>query len=232
MKQKDFENLIRMAFEIDELEPSAVARERPSANPLVSISFDRALFRRKIIRRLTIPLAAAVALLYVLLPTGRSVPPSSRPPLSMLAGAARPFDIAVCPVEPARNGVRNGSTDDGIYKVVAIFQTWRKECECHAWQLYEWEDDRSFAEMSPEQIHEIALDVTGAPPLEQLLCVAIAHNSADFPLCVPESCELVECLNEVNPSEDSRESAAEYATAVRACLPDTVRVVPQSFYHD
>jgi hypothetical protein len=233
MKTKDFENLVRMAVELEELERSVFAHPRTGTDSLPAISPDRSRFRRTLIQRLTAPLAAAIALLYMLLPSGKTVtPPSPARPFAARSQTVRPFDVAVCPVELAVNSEHARQPGEETLKVVAIFQTWQKECECHAWQLYEWEDDNSLADMTPEQIHTIAMDVTGATPLERLQVIAIAKNGADLPLCVPESCALVECLNQVAPSNEAQDNSAAYASAVRECLPDTVRVIPQSFSHE
>lgn len=225
MKERALENLIRMALEIDELDRSATRPEFTEQAAADVIAFKRTGFSSRLVRRLTVPLAAAIALSAVLLHTSRPVPPQQRGPSTALAAVARPFDIDFCPLESGHFGIGGGG-DSNAYKVIAIFQTWRQDCECHAWQLYEWEDHRSLTEMTPEQIREIALNVTGASPVEQLLCVAIASNAADLPLCVPESCQLVDCLNDVAPPGDARESAVEYASAVRACLPESIRIVP------
>ena len=233
MREKAFQNLVRIAVEIEELEQSALAPPNWDSDSSPVISIGRIVFRRKHIRRLTVPLAAAIALLCLLRPAARPVStPTVSHVASVNAALVRPFDIAVCPVEfTVRDGYEHSAGEETL-KVVAIFQTWKKECECHVWQLYEWEDDRSLADMTPEQIHEITMDVTGAPPLEELQVVAIARNSADLPLCIPESCELVECLNQVSPTNDARDNSVAYATAVRDCLPDTVRVIPQSLFQE
>ena len=221
MRDRDLESLIRMMLEIDEL-------DRTCARDSRRVISGRALFRRMFVHRLTIPLAAAIALLYLLIPSGQKTNLSPRHVAPTFAATIRPFDVSFCPLDSIHTNESTRSSNDANYKVLAIFQTWWKECECHAWQLYEWEDNRSLAEMTPEQIQQLALDVTGAPPLEELLVVAIAPNADDLPLCEPESCELVDCLNDVAPAGQTRGNAAEYASAVRACLPDTVRVVSHS----
>ncbi len=226
MNEKNLKNLVRMASEIDEFERAARAPDRLDDVAPATIKFDRGRPRRPL-WRIAAPAAAAAALLLALLPTTAHRPPS--------AAFASSFQIDYCPTVPRYDGVRidhfEPSSDEQC-TVLAIFNTWENDCQCLAWQLYEWEDGRSLAELSPNEIHKIAIDVTDAPPIEQLLVVAIAKNPSDLPSNERQASELLDCLNEVAPATEPYESAAAYASAVRACLPDSVTVVPQPFFVD
>jgi hypothetical protein len=226
VNEKNLENLVRMASEIDELERAARASDRLDDVAPATIKFDRAR-QRPSLWRLGLPAAAAAALLLALLPTTAYRPPS--------AALASSFQIDYCPTVPRYDGVRIDHFEPSSEErctVLAIFNTWQKECQCLAWQLYEWEDGRALAELSPNEVHRITIDVTDAPPVEQLLVVAIAKNPSDLPSDEKQTYELLDCLNEVAPPTDPRESAAAYASAVRSCLPDSVTIVPRPFFVD
>jgi hypothetical protein len=216
---KDLENLVRMAAEIDALEQAArVAAPESDAAP-VRIRFDRPRDRRPFWRLGASTAAAAAVLLLVLLP--------------LSSARHSRFEIAYCPSVPRFDGVRIDRFEPSSPQqcvVLAIFHTWQTDCQCLAWQLYEWEDGRPLAEFTPEQVHDITIDVTDAPPLEQLLLVAIAKNPRDLPSNEADTSDLLDCLNELAPPTDPHGSATSYASAVRACLPDTVKVVPRSFF--
>jgi hypothetical protein len=218
VKDKELENLVRMAAEIDALEHAARMSEPLRDDSPATIPFDRVRDRR-LPWRLGAGAAAAAAILLALLP------PATIP---------RPqFEIAYCPAVPRYDGVRIDRFEPSSPQqcaVLAIFHTWEKDCQCLAWQLYEWEDGRPLAEFTPDQVHDITIDVTDAPPLEQLLVVAIAKNARDLPSSEADTHDLLECLNELAPPTDPRDSATAYASAVRACLPDSVKVVPQPFF--
>jgi hypothetical protein len=227
MNEKDLQNLVRMAVEIDELDRAAYAADAPGELAPATIRFDRAPLRQPGWRLGVPAAAAAAALLLVLLP-----PSTDQQSISALASS---FRIDYCPAVPRFDGVRIDHFEPSSPEhcaVLAIFNTWEKECQCLAWQLYEWEDGRALAELSPDEVRNITIDVTDAPPIEQLLLVAIAKDPRDLPSNEDQTYELLDCLNEVAPATDPRESAAAYASAARACLPDTVTIVPQPFFVD
>jgi len=218
VKDKELENLVRMAAEIDALEHAAHMSEPLGDDTPAIIRFDRGRDRR-LPWRLGAGAAAAAAILLALLPPATITRPQ--------------FEIAYCPSVPRYDGVRIDRFQPSSPQqcaVLAIFHTWEKDCQCLAWQLYEWEDGRPLAELTPDQVHDITIDVTDAPPLEQLLVVAIAKHARDLPSSEADTYDLLECLNELAPPTDPRDSARAYASAVRACLPDSVKVVPQPFF--
>lgn len=227
MNDKDLENLVRMAAEIDEFEHAARTFE-PLGGIIPSTIRLEPRRRRQPVWQLGIPAAAAAAaLLMALLP-----PAADRKPISAFVSS---FHIDYCPAVPCYDGVRIDHFEHSSPEqcaVLAIFNTWEKDCQCLAWQLYEWEDGRALAELSPDEVRSITIDVTDAPPIEQLLLVAIAKNPSDLPSNETQTYELLDCLNEVAPPTNPHESAAAYASAVRSCLPDTVTVVPQPFFVD
>jgi len=113
--------------------------------------------------------------------------------------------------------------------MLAVFRAWHQDCQCLAWQLHVWEDGRPSVELLPQDICDIMIDVTDAPPVEQLLLVAIARDPEDLPRNSAQAGDLLDCLNAVIPPSGPNGHVAAYASAVRLCLPEGVTVVPQSF---
>lgn len=238
MKDRDVAELVRMAVEIDEIEqiasagasgaPSAkrwryLGREAPRDRILVDYKARHTLHP---LWRIAVPAAAAAACVLALLHPRAALD-------SRRAAATVPFQIIHCPGERLDDGLRIDSfepTASEYCVVLAIFHTWRDDCQCLSWQLHEWEDGGMLAEFAPGQRLDITLDVTDAPPVEQLLVMAVAQNPDDLPSTIEETYGLMDCLNEVRPPTDPCESAAAYASAVEACLPEGVRVIPQPFY--
>jgi hypothetical protein len=237
VNDKDIEKLVRMAVEIDEIEQLASARAH--ATPFAGAPYssaqaaddetavirrDQRRSRRALWRTIFSAAAAACVLLLV-------QPWSGQP--ARRQGAAAPIAIDYCPGIPQHDGLRIDHfepTAPEYCVILAIFHTWHDECNCLAWHLYEWEDGRTLIEVAPGQAVEIALDVTDAPPVEQVLLVAVSRDPADLPRTTEETYDLMDCLNEVTPPTDPRGSAAAYASAVKACLAKGVRVIPQSFF--
>ncbi len=223
MNEQEFDNLIRMAVEIDELERSALAFDEADRRD-VTIPIRRAGGMQRP-RRYLLSAATAAAVILALLPTLSNESPTP-------SANDTPFEIAYCPTVPQLNGIRIDRFEPSSPRecaVLAIFRAWHTDCDCLAWQLYEWDDGRPLAELTPEKVHEIMLDVTDAPPLEQLLVIAVAKNPNDLPRSESDTHDLLTCLNKVTPSSDLSDNAAAYASAVRSCLPDSVQIVPQSF---
>ena len=218
VNNKELENLVRMAAEIDSLEHVARICEPLADGTPATVRFDRARGRRPLWWFGASAAAAAALLLMLLSPS-----PAQHPD----------FEIAYCPSAPRYDGVRIDRFEPSSPQqcaVLAIFHSWQTDCQCLAWQLYHWEDGRPLAEFTPDQVHDITIDVTDAPPLEQLLVVAIAKNARDLPSSEADAHDLLDCLNELAPPTNPRDSTTAYASAVRACLPNSVKVVPQSFF--
>lgn len=227
MNENDLDNLVRMAAEIDELERGARAPDRVGDGTRAVIRFDRARQRWPFGHLAAPAAAAAAAVLLALLPATEHRSPN--------AAVASSFQIDYCPTVPRYDGVRIDHFEPSSAErctVLAIFNVWHNECQCLAWRLYEWEDGRALADLTPDEIQSIVIDVTDVPPIEQLLVVAIAKDPRDLPSDEKQTGELLDCLNEVAPATEPREDAAAYASAVRACLPDSVTVVPQPFFVD
>jgi hypothetical protein len=232
------ESLIRMAVEIDELEQFVAAGTgempasgRPNESGRIvggnrtALPFDRRPFRRSAWRSGLGAAAAAACLLLLIHPWSAESGPH--------IATAAPIEIDYCPGLPLHDGVRIDRFEPTTTEhcvVLAIFHTWQDECQCLAWQLHEWENGDALVEVTPGQELDIALDVTNAPPVEQLLLVAISRDPAQLPRTAEQTYELMDCLNEVTPPTDPCDSVAAYTSAVQACLAEGVRVVPRPFF--
>jgi len=238
VNDKGIENLVRMAVEIGEIEDLASAQTRvipvEGAADHLGRAADRApaviRFERRQPQRWLwqIGLSAAAVAACVLL-----LSPPPRAPLAPRSAAAVPVEIDYCPGVPLSDGLRIDRfepTATGHGAVLAIFHVWHDGCQCLGWRLHEWEDGRTVAEVAPGQVLDIALDVTDAPPVEQLLLVAISRHADDLPSSEADTYGLLDCLNEVTPPTDPCDSAAAYASAVQSCLPEGVTVVPRAFF--
>lgn len=210
-----------MVAELEEFERDAERRELHQPDRLGVIRLPL----RGRLGWLGVPLAAAAAVLLALLPQ------PSVPRTAIVIDAPPELEIAHWPnVQPDGAIVECFEpTATERVSVLAIFHRWHQDCQCMEWQLYEWEDGRRMAELSPDEIHDITIDVTDAPPVAQLLVVAVAKNPDDLPRDEAGAYELLDCLNDVVPPSDAEGSDLAYASAVQACLPESVRVVPQRF---
>ena len=113
--------------------------------------------------------------------------------------------------------------------MVALLRTWNSACECLMWELHQWEDGATLAEVSPGEPVDVRLDVADSPPVQQLLVLAVSRERGDLPDRPDKAEELLECLNHSAPPLGATEDTASYASAVSACLPQGVTVVPASF---
>jgi len=228
--------LLRMAVEVDELEADARRAGRPPYPQLAhklsppTVQVPAAPHARPVSWKLGWPAAAAAAILLALLwPRGQTVPPK---PVEPRLAAGPQCAVEYWPGTRQEDGVRVDCFEPSATEpctVLAVFHSWQKDCQCLGWQLYEWEDGRSLAELSPEEVRGITLEVTDAPPVEQLLVVAIAKDPSKLPHNEAQAAELLDCLHEVDPPAGTQESATAYASAVQACLPDGVTIVPHAF---
>ena len=220
MNDRQLENLVRMALEVDEL-------ERPASDATPLCRGSRRAPRALLWAGLAGAAAAACALPLLL----RSSPRPVTVGPAVQYAAATALDIAYCPGERTEDGRRVARFEPSAAQycaVLAIFYTWHNGCRCLSWKLHEWDDGSTVAEITPGQEPEITLDVTDTPAVEQVLLVAISDDPGDLPSSEEETCGLIDCLNEVTPSEPASAAAA-YASAVKSCLPASVRVVPRSF---
>lgn len=211
MRDADLQTLIRLAAEADGLAPAGARR-------LADVSSNT----RRVRALGLVGLAAAAALALMLTPaprhTGRDRIPASAVHIRHLPGRTGADQRRV-------DQFRSSSSEPCA--VLAIFHSWSRECECLAWKLHEWEQGRMVDSLEVGESADIALNVTGAPPVQQLLFLAVAPRRDQLPGNA-ETTRLLACLNEAPPPARGEDWAA-YASTVQTCLPSGVTVVPQPF---
>lgn len=112
--------------------------------------------------------------------------------------------------------------------IMVIMRIWARECQCLAWELHRWEDGRPLEAIDPDEFVDIPLAISDAPPVQQLLIVAAARSSRGLPRLGEETDALMACLDRASLAAHGEDSTL-LASAVQACLPDGVTVVPRSF---
>lgn len=242
MKQHEFENLIRAAVEARELDRAARALPPAGAVP-TAIPFTP---RRPLWLDVAATISAAAAVLAL-----AWLPPSLAP--QRTAYAHPQVQIAHVPGTPWDDGVRIDCFESSVSEpvsAVAVLHTWHDDCQCLKWDIHEWEHGRYLKNLSPGETHEIAVDVTGAPPVEQLVVLAVARNRSELPADEEQASRLLDCLNDIAPPGESCEDAyfaclrmedstpemceemvacAAADSAVWACLPEGITLVQQPF---
>ena len=230
ISEEEFEQLVRCAVELEQLDADAAGESsRSTDRRVLSLTGDSRL-RRWI--DLAVPLTAAALVIWSFLPNWHPSRGVDHPVQHAPLVKADTMDLSYWPGEADDDGARVDCFQAHAAEncsVVAVFHRWYEDCQCLDWQLYSWEDGRPLADLSAQDVEDITLEVTDAPPVEQLLVIAIARNPADLPRDETEALALIACLEEVAPDADENEAASQYASAVRSCLPPSVTVVPRSF---
>jgi hypothetical protein len=245
VKQHEFENLVRAAIEAHELDRAARDLASPDAGP-GAIPFPPIARRRPLWLDVAATVSAAAAVLAL-----AWLPPSLAP--HRAAYAQPEVEISYLPGTPQDDGVRidcfESSASEPV-SAVAVLHTWHDDCQCLQWDVYEWENGRPLTSLSPHETHEIAVDVTGAPPVEQLVVLVVARDRSGLPADEEQAGQLLECLNDIAPPGESCEDAyfaclrmedsypemcegmvacAPADSAVWACLPEGITVVQRPF---
>jgi len=212
MNDRELLSLIRMAMDAAELEV-----DRPERAPL----FVRSTRSRTLVTCLVA--GAAAAAIFVLSPRPAATPVEARPALA----------LEYCPSDDtqAPRIEHFGPRTEQFGLVVALLREWRGECQCLAWRVYEWADGRAITAIDPSDDLDIALDVSGAPPVEQFVVVAMSPHSGGLPVNRAEAEDLVACLNEQDYNADA-EQLAHSESMVAFCLPDDVEIVARRFLID
>ncbi|MCA9243050.1 MAG: hypothetical protein KDA32_03775 [Phycisphaerales bacterium] len=179
--------------------------------------------------------AAAVALMLLMRPANRVAAPEAPElvgvvgPAQASMGAISPVQLTYLPgVQPCDERVDQFCpTAREECVLMAVFRAWREECGCMEWELHRWDNGDVVVQAEPGDAPPINRHVTGTPPVQQVLILAVASRSSQLP-GADEADDLIDCLNASDVS--TWEGGAEnYSTAVAGCLPDSVTIVPQAF---
>jgi hypothetical protein len=164
-------------------------------------------------------------------PRGYSVPVSASAVLPELTVMVTPA-VALSrelPVRAQPDEVAAKCDDECV--VMAVYRECSETCECRDWQVHEWnEEGQQLVDLDPEELVDIALDVTGNPAVGQIMVLASPGRKSDASERPVDAGEVLACLaNMESPTCDDGELSA-YAMAVKECLPASVTVVERNFY--
>jgi hypothetical protein len=164
---------------------------------------------------------------FLVQPRPATVPPRSQPP--------RAVNVSVRYAPHTANGMAGAqvdcfqSTAHEPCTMLALFRIWNSTCQCLMWELHQWEDGVTLADVAPGESVDVRLDVGDSPPVQQLFVLAVARERGDLPGRPEKAEELLECLNHTAPPLGATEDTVAYTSAVSACLPTGVTVVPAAF---
>lgn len=217
--QERLDNLVRQLIEIDELFGGAQGtRSARLASAGAHPSRTGWLASAA-------PLAAAAVLGFLMV---------RAPTLERPAGAAQRVPVSIA--RSAENGRSErisrfqSCADEDAYAMV-VFRAWSSECNCIRWRLHEFADGSVLARLSAGGGLEFELAYAGDPPnVEQMVLLAVARRAADLPSAPDASESFLECLDHSLPPELPGASQQNSPTAVLACVPNDVYVVPHAFY--
>lgn len=185
--------------------------------------------------------AAAMAAVYFLqlspeLAVVTPQPPMERCATPFNAGQAACVPILLCHDPSIDDGEEPGlahfrTVAEETCYVVALFRACDEGCSCLGWELFEWDaHGHTMAALSPDETLDIALSVADASPVGQLLLLASSGPPSDLPSTPDEAAQLLACLDEVSVSGCEDDDMSAYASAVQACLPESVTLVQQTFF--
>jgi hypothetical protein len=178
-----------------------------------------------------VPLAAAAALAFLLWPS-RSAPADPERSAGHSVARAVPVSVRYAPhaggaAEPRVDCFQSTAQEPCV--MLALFRTWNSACQCLMWELHQWEDGRTLAEITPGESIDIPFSSANSPPVQQLFVVAVSRERRYLPDRPAETDQLLECLNHSAPPLGTPEDAGAYTSAVSGCLPSGVTVVPAAF---
>ena len=230
LTDQDLEKLIRALGEIEQMECARSAGESgSSAGPLLRPQFQRAAPNRHSWTRIAVAsLAAAACLLLQLRPQIPANPIGARlaETLPLLRTSYIPeVDPHTHAAQP-RDCVQ--STPAESCSIVAVLRTFSSECQCLVWDLYQWDTGTVVARAKPGEPIEVVTARPQAPPsLSQVVVFAIARERDLLPSSGTETNHFLDCLMAESPASDANAGVEQYASTVKACLPDNVTVVSQ-----
>jgi len=208
MQEARLENLIRQLAEIDDLFGSG------RTDPL----------QRRAPHRIEwlAPAAAILLALCFWIPPRRPVPTDLTPVVSI------DYEPDPTPDRPPRIDRLHACADVEAYALI-LLRTWSHECECLTWRLHRTPEGHLLIRLRPGRGLEVPVDVSDAPPIEQVLILAVAREASRLPDSPEQLARLLTCL-EQNLSPMPEDADTQQAVSlVQACLPAGVTVVPRSF---
>ena len=239
MNDRQINDLVRMAMEVDELESGAAdARPAPGLHLAdmdpASASSRSLRDRRPAVRAWWIGagLAAAAVVAIASMTSPRVLPTGPKPGDTPIAtnpnGPSTPHNVvtpsvpedhvAVAPA-PARERVDLGAVERCI--VVAIYRDTRAGVRCVQFKPQVWSENKCLSEITPSELRQVTL---GQPctPANQTLLVALAGPQKKLPQSQPEAEGLATCI--LDRPRDCGSDSKCLATAATECVPPDVSV--------
>ena len=162
-------------------------------------------------------LAAAAIFLALAIPANAPSPASAN---------GLQLDAAV--VHRAEAAVLESCSNEDLYALV-LMREWMPDCECIGWRLYRPSADLpAVMRLLAGQTASVPVDEAHDPSVLEYVVLAVSRSRSALPHQAEDEDELIRCLWESAPPATPFESSQSYASAVAACLPAAVTVVPES----
>ncbi|RMF84110.1 MAG: hypothetical protein D6744_03650 [Planctomycetota bacterium] len=172
-------------------------------------------------------LAAAAAVAFGFLP--RTTPPNSSSPTH--AGPTR-VQIDYQPARIIRQAARidafEACSAEQAYASI-LLRVYDDDCQCVKWRLHRFDDGAALCVMRPGEMIEFTLDVSTAPPVEQVAMLVLAAQRDALPMTSSEVADLLACLNESLPPTAIGEQPTCCSAPAGDCLPPGVALVERPF---
>ncbi|MFN0060716.1 MAG: hypothetical protein ACKVX7_19855 [Planctomycetota bacterium] len=117
--------------------------------------------------------------------------------------------------------------------VFVLLRGWDSGCQCLHWQLPDAQSvaskDLLMRTLVRNETAQFEIDVSGDPPIEQLLVAVSIPRSADGRLDRCQLVETIQCLDAVDPASQWLVDIPRHLSSVPACLPGGLEWACQSF---
>lgn len=117
--------------------------------------------------------------------------------------------------------------------VFVLLRGWDAGCQCLHWQLPDAQrvtsKDLLMRTLVRDETAQFEIDVSGDPPIEQLLVAVTVPRSADGRMDRCQLAETIQCLDAVDPASQWTFDIARHLSSVPACLPGGLEWTCQSF---
>lgn len=219
MRDRDLETLLRMSGELDDLERACGRIGRPRRERIAAPIIIR-------LRRLVM-VGAAAAAVWIALRVGWNEPGAARDDNVVRATPVVAPKIAVKVCSTTSNfasaerpaGYRVQPTVGEDCSLVALMRKWSSDCGCLLWELHEFENGSTVAQVDRGE----AIDLVGSETAE-FVVVAVAHDASALSNA-KDKAELLSCLDSNTRDVISGPDARSSKDIVAACLPRDVTIV-------
>jgi hypothetical protein len=214
MTDREIERLMRMAFEAEDLERSALAEPAPLR--LVGGGARRWLAGRGMAT------AAAASLALAFFVMHKSVAPVPKGPLASAGNPSHPRES-----QGATAGTMavSGTTDDQCV-VMAVFRGADGQCSCLDLKEHEWANGRRLSQIDKRELLDVAMQAPCATNAHQVLVVAVEGKGTALPRSREQAEAIAARLADV-PATNRHSDVSSYAYAAIPDLPPDATVVAE-----